>query len=362
MTNEHTYCVIMAGGVGSRFWPMSRSAYPKQFLDFLGLGRTLLQQTYDRFLGICPPENILVVTNAEYASIVQEQLPALKAGQILAEPSRKNTAPCVAYANEVIAARDPKALIIVAPSDHLVLKEEAFRETVRIALKQAEGSDCLVTLGITPNRPDTGYGYIQFDEDDRTSHPRVKRVKTFTEKPDHPTAIKFVQSGDFLWNAGIFIWSLESIQRAFNLHLPEMAARFAEGGKAYGTKDEAAFIRDVYDTCESVSIDYGIMEKAENAFTVISEFGWSDLGTWGSLYTHLPKDPNGNAVIGNVRLYDCDRSVIHAHDDRLMVLQGLEDYIIVSTKDALLVCRKQDEQKIKQFVADLQAESGQRYT
>ncbi|MEO8591519.1 MAG: mannose-1-phosphate guanylyltransferase [Flavobacteriales bacterium] len=361
MTNEHTYCVIMAGGVGSRFWPMSRSAYPKQFLDFLGLGRTLLQQTYDRFLGVCPPENILVVTNAEYASIVHEQLPGMRPGQVLAEPSRRNTAPCVAYANEVIGARDPNALIIVAPSDHLVLKEEAFHDTVRLALEEAAKSDCLVTLGITPNRPDTGYGYIQFNEENGTAHPRVKRVKTFTEKPDHATAIRFLQSGDFLWNAGIFIWSLGSIRHAFQQHLPAMAARFAEGGKVFGTADETAFVQGVYSECDSVSIDYGIMEKAGNVFTVVSEFGWSDLGTWGSLYTHLPKDFNGNAVIGNVRLYDCDRNVVHAHDDRLMVLQGLEDYVVVSTKDALLVCRKQDEQKIKQFVNDLKADSGDRY-
>lgn len=362
MTNEHTYCVIMAGGVGSRFWPMSRSAYPKQFLDFLGLGRTLLQQTYDRFLGICPPENILVVTNAEYATIVREQLPALKTQQVLAEPSRKNTAPCVAYANEVIAARDPKALIIVAPSDHLVLKEEAFRETVRIALKQAEGSDCLVTLGITPNRPDTGYGYIQFDEDDRTSHARVKRVKTFTEKPDHATAIKFLQSGDFLWNAGIFIWSLKSINASFKRHLPAMQALFDAHAGALGKAGDKSAIELIYAECASESIDYGILEKASNVRTVVSEFGWSDLGTWGSLYTHLPKDAQGNASIGSaVKLHDCSGNVVHANDGRLLVLQGLDDFIVVSTADALLVCRKRDEQQIKQFVNELTAKSGERY-
>lgn len=362
MTNEHTYCVIMAGGVGSRFWPMSRSANPKQFLDFLGLGRTLLQQTYDRFLGICPPENILVVTNAQYASLVKEQLPALKDDQILAEPSRRNTAPCVAYANHVIAARDPKALIIVAPSDHLVMKEQAFQETINLALQQAASTDCLVTLGIMPNRPDTGYGYIQFEEGGATKHPRVKPVKAFTEKPDHDTAVRFIESGEFLWNAGIFIWSLASIRKAYREHLPEMEARFAKGEKSFGTSAEAAFIASIYDSCENVSIDYGIMEKAANVYTVVSEFGWSDLGTWGSLYTHLPKDVNDNAAIGEeVKLYDCARNVVHAHDGRLMVLQGLEDYIVVSTKDALLVCRKKDEQQIKRFVNDLTAESGDRY-
>lgn len=362
MTNKHTYCVIMAGGVGSRFWPMSRSAYPKQFLDFLGLGRTLLQQTYDRFLAICPPENILVVTNKQYARLVKEQLPALSDAQILAEPSRRNTAPCVAYANHVIAKRDPKALIIVAPSDHLVMNATAFQETIGLALGQASNSDSLVTLGIMPNRPDTGYGYIQFDDEAGTSHPRIKRVKAFTEKPDHDTAVRFIESGEFLWNAGIFIWSLASIRKAYRAHLPEMETRFSSGEASFGTAAESEFIASIYDSCENVSIDYGIMEKAANVFTIVSDFGWSDLGTWGSLYTHLAKDKDQNAAIGqNVKLYDCARNVVHAHDGRLMVLQGLEDYIVVSTTDALLVCRKQDEQQIKRFVADLTAESGDRH-
>ncbi len=352
----------MAGGVGSRFWPMSRTAYPKQFLDFLGLGRTLLQQTYDRFLPICGKERILVVTNARYASIVREQLPDIADWQILEEPERRNTAPCVAYANAVIGARDPHALVVVAPSDHLVLKEEAFRETVGIALDQAAASDCLVTLGIMPSRPDTGYGYIQFEESDGRMHPRVKRVKTFTEKPDHETALRFIESGDFLWNAGIFIWSLASIDAAYARHLPAMHALFAARRADFGGPDESAAIREIYAECSSESIDYGIMEKADNVFTVKSDFGWSDLGTWGSLYTHLPKDAAGNAAIGDaVKLYDCSGNVVHAHDGRLMVLQGLEDCIVVSTKDALLVCRKRDEQQIKHFVNELTAESGERY-
>lgn len=352
----------MAGGVGSRFWPMSRTAYPKQFLDFLGLGRTLLQQTYDRFLPLCGKERILVVTNARYAAIVREQLPDLEAWQILEEPQRKNTAPCVAYANAVIGQRDPDAAIIVAPSDHLVLKEEAFQETIRTAVKQARSADCLVTLGIMPSRPDTGYGYIQFHDGAPTVHPRVKPVKTFTEKPDHATAQRFIESGDFLWNAGIFIWTLKSINAAFHRHLPEMQALFDRRRAAFGTPEEAEAVAAIYGECASESIDYGIMEKAGNAFTVASDFGWSDLGTWGSLYTHLPKDAHGNAAIGSaVRLYGCSGNVVHAHDDRLLVLQGLEDFIVVSTHDALLVCRKRDEQQIKQFVNDLTAESGERY-
>jgi mannose-1-phosphate guanylyltransferase len=362
MNNQNTWCVIMAGGVGSRFWPMSRSSYPKQFLDFLGMGRTLLQQTYDRFLPVCPKENILVVTNNIYSAIVREQLPDLQAWQILEEPSRRNTAPCVAYANAVIAARDPQAAIIVAPSDHLVLKETAFQETVAMAVDQARSTDCLVTLGIMPSRPDTGYGYIQFKEGDATVHPRVKRVKTFTEKPDHETALRFIESGEFLWNGGIFIWTLKSINRAFHEHLPEMHALFAARQAAFGTAAEREAITAIYGECANVSIDYGIMEKAPNVYTVMSDFGWSDLGTWGSLYTHLPKDASENASIGQaVKLYDCARNVVHSHDGRLMVLQGLEDFIVVSTKDSLLVCRKQDEQKIKQFVNELTAESGDRY-
>jgi len=369
MMNRHTYCVIMAGGIGSRFWPMSRSERPKQFLDFLGLGRTLLQQTFDRFLPLCPPENILVVTNSRYEALVREQLPGLRADQVLCEPGRRNTAPCTAYANHVIAARvhasggsPAEVRIIVAPSDHLVLKEEAFQETVRLALRQAGEHDCLVTLGITPNRPDTGYGYIQFAQGDGTAHPRVKRVKTFTEKPDHDTALRFLESGDFLWNSGIFIWSLASITKAFRDHLSEMEARFAEGGGHYGTPAERAFIEGVYADCANVSIDYGIMEKADKVFTVAGDFGWSDLGTWGSLFTHLPKDDHGNAVVGDdIRLYDCARNIVHGHDGRLMVLQGLEDHIVVSTPEALLVCRKQDEQKIRQIVNDLKADSGDKY-
>jgi mannose-1-phosphate guanylyltransferase len=362
MTDRHIYCVIMAGGVGSRFWPMSRTAHPKQFLDFLGLGRTLLQQTYDRFAGICPLENILVVTNSQYAELVAAQLPDLPKAHILCEPARRNTAPCVAYANQVIAALDPEALIIVAPSDHLVLKEEAFRDTVRLALQQAAGGDNLVTLGIMPSRPDTGYGYIQFVEESGTVHPRVKRVRTFTEKPDHNTALRFLESGDFVWNAGIFVWSLKSITKAFRKHLPEMQRQFAAGAGSYGTPEESGFVGGVYADVENVSIDYGIMEKADNVYTVVSDFGWSDLGTWGSLYTHIPKDEALNGVVGGeVRMYDCTRNMVHNHDGRLMVLQGLEDHIVVSTNEALLVCRKQDEQKIREFVNDLKAEHGDRY-
>jgi mannose-1-phosphate guanylyltransferase len=351
MNDTHTYCVIMAGGIGSRFWPMSRTRHPKQFLDFLGTGRTLIQQTFDRFLPLCPAENIYVVTNAQYAPLVHEQLPQLQREQVLLEPDRRNTAPCIAYANHVIAKRDPAARIIVAPSDHLVMQEEVFRDRIRIALEKTASEDCLVTLGITPNRPDTGYGYIQFDKGAPGDRPEVQRVRTFTEKPDHATAQRFLESGDFLWNSGIFIWSIASISKAFNTHLPEMAQLFGHGD-----------IPKVYAKCESISIDYGILEKADNVYVVAGDFGWSDLGTWGSLYTQLPKDANGNTGTGKlVRVYDGVDNMVHVQDDRLVVLQGLDDFIVVSTDDALLVCRKKDEQQIKAIVQQLTAETGDRY-
>lgn len=362
MTNKHTYCIIMAGGIGSRFWPMSRTAHPKQFLDFLGHGRTLIQQTFDRFVAVCPAENIYVVTNEQYAPLVRQQLPELKSEHVLLEPDRRNTAPCIAYANHAIAARDPKALIITAPSDHLVKDEQEFRSRLRIALEQAAAEECLVTLGITPDRPDTGYGYIRYSDQGPAGKPDVKRVMKFTEKPDHAKAVEFLASGDHLWNSGIFIWSLASIRAAFGKHLPEMEALFNAGASVYGTTEEAAFIADAYPRCQNISIDYGILEKADNVYVVAGDFGWSDLGTWGSLYTQLPKDAHHNTGTSKtVRVYDGKDNMVHVQDDRLVVLQGLEDFIVVSTSDALLVCRKHDEQKIKSIVQELTADTGDRY-
>lgn len=357
--DKHTYCVIMAGGIGSRFWPMSTSSMPKQFLDILGTGRSLIQQTYDRFTAICPPENILVVTNDDYAALVKEQIPSMKDEQIICEPDRRNTAPCIAYANFCIAAKDPDAKIIVAPSDHLVTKEDDFKKTINLALDQAGSGEHLVTLGIMPSRPDTGYGYIQFSTEEQTAHDDVKRVKNFTEKPNHETAVKFIESGDFLWNSGIFIWSLASIQNAFKKHLPEMFEKFNEGSATFGTADEKPFIDGMYSDCENVSIDYGIMENAESVYVVKSDFGWSDLGTWGSLFTHLDQDEQENAVVGdNVRLYGCSKNIVHAGaEKRLVVMQGMEDMIVVFTEKAVLMCRKHDEQMIKQFVNELKAEN-----
>lgn len=359
---KNTYCVIMAGGIGSRFWPMSRPEFPKQFHDILGTGRTLLQMTFDRFLPICEPEHILVVTNTRYKQLVMEQLPELKEEQILCEPYMRNTAPCIAYANFWIEQRDPEANIIVAPSDHLILKELAFIETIKIALNNTSESNNLITLGIKPSRPDTGYGYIQFLDASPEENPKVRKVKTFTEKPDLSLAEQFIASGDFYWNSGIFIWSLKNIQHAFQAYLPEMYLAFSEGLGKYGTRQEAAFIENTYATCNNISIDYGIMEKADEVNVVLSDFGWSDLGTWGSLHTHLKHDEHGNGVVGkNVMLYDAQDNVVHMPDDKLVVIQGLKDFIVVESKHTLLICKKEDEQKIKQFVNDIKINKGEAF-
>ncbi len=359
---QDNYAVIMAGGIGSRFWPMSRTAYPKQFHDVLGTGRTLIQMTFDRFKDICPAENVLVVTNEIYKDLVLEQLPDITANQVLCEPSRRNTAPCVAYACYKIQATNPNANVVVAPADHLILKEDVFTETIMTAIGQARSNGSLVTLGIKPSRPDTGYGYIQFKDENGTVSDDVKRVKTFTEKPNLDLAKQFLDSGDFYWNSGIFIWTLESILKAFEDYLPEVGKLFHEGMSVYNTSDEDAFIRKIYPVCRNISIDYGIMEKAQNVYVVLSDFGWSDLGTWGSLYTHIEHDANENAVVGkNVMMYDSTNNMVKVPDDKLVVIQGLYDYIVVESNNTLLICKKQDEQKIKQFVTDIKTSKSDQY-
>ncbi len=359
MPKRHNYCVIMAGGVGSRFWPMSTSNFPKQFHDVLGVGKSLLQLTFERYLRICPKENIYIVTNAKYKSLVLEQLSEINEDQVLLEPFMRNTAPCIAYANFRIQHRDPNAVVIVAPSDHIILKEELFVETMVIAIKQATKTGHLVTLGIKPNRPDTGYGYIQFKEA-KGVDPRVKKVKTFTEKPNLELANTFLESGDFYWNSGMFIWTLESIQTAFETYLNDMYKSFLEGTDKYGTSEEAKFIQTTYASCENISIDYGIMEKAQNVDVVLSDFGWSDLGTWGSLYEQLPKDEQKNSVVGkNVLLYNCNHNMVHIEGDKLAVLQGLNNCIVVESEGVLLICRKEEEQRIKQFVNDVKLKKGE---
>jgi mannose-1-phosphate guanylyltransferase len=358
---KNNYCIIMAGGVGSRFWPMSRSTYPKQFIDVLGIGRTLLQQTYHRFLTTCPKENIYVVTNDAYVSLVKEQLPELAEKQILGEPQRRNTAPCIAYASYKIGKENPDANIVVAPSDHVIVDEGEFDVCIGEALKFTASQDCLVTLGIKPSRPDTGYGYIQFMEAGSGDRALCK-VKTFTEKPDLDMAKFFLQSGEFLWNAGIFIWNYKSIAKAFKEFLPEMDALFAGGVDSYNTPGEYEFIKKAYALCTNVSIDIGIMEKAQNVFVLPADFGWSDLGTWGSLYDHINKDLYQNAVVGNnVMLYDSSNCVVNMPKNKLVVLQGLDDYIVVESDNILLVCKKQDEQQIRQFVNDVKLNKGDKF-
>ncbi len=361
--SKNEYCVIMAGGVGSRFWPMSRTEHPKQFIDVLGMGKTLLQQTYDRFVRICRKENIIVVTNESYIALVREQLPELPLQNILSEPARKNTAPCIAYAAYRIASINPDAVMVVAPSDHLITKEDTFIKAIRSSFRKAASEDCLVTLGINPTRPDTGYGYIQFRESElKEKDHRIKKVKTFTEKPDHDMARFFMESGDFLWNSGIFIWSVKSIISELERSLPDMSALFSEGKEIYNTDKEPEFIRGVYSKCKNVSIDYAVMEKAENVYVRSSIIGWSDLGTWGSLYDHIKKSENANALVGkNVMLYDTKNCIVHVPKDKLVVIEGLDGYIVAESDGILLICKKQDEQQIRNIVNDVKVKRGDRF-
>ncbi len=360
---DNYFCVIMAGGIGARFWPMSRTSHPKQFIDILGTGETLIQQTFTRLQKICPPQNIYIVTNAIYKELVMNQLDDISEEQVLCEPMRRNTAPCIAYANYKIQKRNPDAIILVAPSDHIILKEDEFVENALSTMQAVSENDWLMTMGIKPSRPDTGYGYIQFEEQAVYSgDDQVRKVKTFTEKPNLELAKTFLQSGDFLWNSGIFIWSLKSIIIAFEKHLPEIDNLFKDGGDYYDTEDEMQFIKDTYAVCRNVSIDYGVMEKAENVFVRISDYGWSDLGTWGSLYDIRRKDDKGNAVVGkNVMLYDTQNCIVNVPKEKLVVLQGLKDYILVEEEGILLVCKKADEQNIRQIVSDVKIEKGEKY-
>lgn len=352
----------MAGGIGSRFWPMSRNAFPKQFLDILGTGRTLIQQTYDRFARICPPENIFIVTNETYVGLVKAQLPELSPNQVLGEPHRKNTAPCVAYAAYKISKINPNANMVVAPSDHIIAKGEAFIKAIESGLEFTASGNRLLTLGIQPGRPDTGYGYIQFVDDKKEEENKISKVKTFTEKPNLEMANFFLKSGEFLWNAGIFLWNVGAIKSAVHEFLPEMDALFKEGEDFYNTSDEMKYVKNAYDQCTNISIDFGVMEKAKNVYVMSAEVGWSDLGTYGSLYEHIPHDANNNAVVGkNVMLYDTTNCIINMPKDKLVVLQGLDDYIVVESENVLLICRKRDEQQIRQFVNDVKINKGEKF-
>ncbi len=361
--HKNNYCVIMAGGIGARFWPMSRTSHPKQFIDILGTGKTLIQQTFERFLPVCPKENIYIVTNEMYKQMILDQLEGITESQVLCEPMRRNTAPAIAYAAYKIKEINPEAKLVVAPSDHIILKEDVFTDIITGALKAAADHDWLLTLGIKPSRPDTGYGYIQFqDGQPLDDDNRIRKVKTFTEKPNLELAKTFLESGDFLWNSGIFIWSLNSIIEAFQEHLPEVHNLFAEGEGKYSTDEETDFINKVYPVCKNISIDYGVMEKAQNVYVMAADFGWSDLGTWGSLFDIRSKDENHNAIIGKqVMTFDTTHCIVNVPKEKLVVLQGLDGYIVVEEDEILLVCKKKDEQNIRDIVNAVKLEKGEKY-
>jgi mannose-1-phosphate guanylyltransferase len=343
------YIVIMAGGIGSRFWPYSRNNRPKQFLDILGTGRTLLQMTYDRFVKFSDNQFFYVVTNKNYLNLVKEQLPEIPDDQILTEPLRRNTATCVAYSCYKIAQRDPDAKIIVTPADHLIVQEEKFKDKINIALDGCEQGDKLITIGIKPNRPETGYGYIQFISE--PGNP-VKKVKTFTEKPNSKLAKMFLESGDFVWNSGIFIWKVGSIIKAFEKYMPDVAEVFEEGIAYYNKKEEVAFTQQAYSLVKNISIDHGIMEKSDEVFMVLGDFEWSDLGSWRSLYENKPKDQFNNVIDGNALLYETENCFVKVNPEKLVVIQGLENFLIQESENVLLICKLDSEKKFRAFVQD----------
>lgn len=350
----------MAGGIGSRFWPMSRTNYPKQFLDILNVGKTLIQQTYERYSKFVPKENIYIVTSQDYVDLVKKQLPHIHIENIISEPSRKNTAPCIAYIAFKLMKKDPKAVMIAAPSDNLILNTDEFIKTATKALNFVNHINAFVTIGIKPTYPNTGYGYIQHDTIEAA--PDIHKVKTFTEKPNEELAKAFIASGDFLWNAGIFTWKVSNIITAFEKHLPEMYEVFAAEKDKFNTTEEAAAIEQIYPQCTNISIDFGIMEKADNVYVIPASFSWSDLGTWNSAWENMEKDYFGNAVSGNsVMVVDANNCMVHVPDNKLVLLQGLHDYIIVDTKDVLLICKKDQEQEIKEYVAEVKRNKGDKF-
>jgi len=343
---QNTYIAIMAGGVGSRFWPGSREARPKQFLDMLGVGKSLLRLTFERFLPLAPAENIFIVTNSAYKDLVKQHLPEIDDKQILCEPSRNNTAPCIAYTAFKLADLDPQANMVIAPSDHIVLNPNVFLEKINTALAFASSQDALVTLGIQPSRPDTGYGYIQYGE---MVDADVRKVLRFTEKPNLETAESFMESGDYLWNAGIFVWNVASVLKAFEQHAPEIASIFQQGAGIYNTHEEQAYINRVYPGTPNISVDFAIMEKANNVYTVPADFGWSDLGTWASLHAECPKDEHENVKQGAVVTLDTSGCMVRVPEGKLVVIKDLHDYIVVDDDDVLLIVPRHKEQEIKQI-------------
>ena len=356
--NKNNYCVIMAGGIGSRFWPMSTQKFPKQFHDILGTGRTMIQQTFDRIKQTVPVENIFVITNTEYAELSHQQLPELPIENIVGEPMMKNTAACNIYMVNKIADLNPDANFIVLPADHLILKENAFLEKVNQAFDFASKNDVLITLGITPTRPDTGYGYIQFSEKQDSD---FYKVKTFTEKPNLEIAKSFIETGDFLWNAGIFIWNVKSIQKAFAEYLPEMTQEFVSC--EYNSDREIVCIETIYPKVEKISIDNGILEKAKNVYVIPADLGWSDLGTWTSVYENSEKNEDNNSIDSKTVLtYNSKNNVVRIKKGKAAIIDGLEDYIVVDTEKALLICPRNNDQLIKNYVLDLKNfKKGEKY-
>ena len=363
MEKNNHFCVIMAGGVGSRFWPFSREEKPKQFLDFFGTGRSLLQMTVDRFRPIVPIENMVIVTNVAYKGLILEQIPDMREEQILCEPARRNTAPCIAYATAWINAKVQRddvqstkdIRIVVAASDHLILEEEKFRQVILKALEFVGEKAAICTLGMEPTRPETGYGYIEVQRDDVQCTKDIFPVKQFKEKPDLEKAKAYLKSGDYLWNSGIFVWSLETISKAIKQHMPELEEIFRQGEGIVGTEKEGEWIQENFPKCPNISVDYGIMEKADNVFVLPSGFGWSDLGTWGSLYELSEKDAQQNVSLHSEALfYEAKGNMVTLEPGKVAIVQGVNDMIIVEEKGALLVCKKAEEQRIKQFVADVQ--------
>lgn len=350
----NNYCVIMAGGIGSRFWPLSKDNYPKQFLDILGTGKSFIRSTYERFRPIIPDKNFLVVTNAAYKELVLQHLPELKPKQVLCEPARRNTAPCIAYAMFNIMSKDDDANVVVTPADHLVTNEVEFQRIINVGfdfLKKDGHHDDLLTIGIKPSRPETGYGYIQVPKSQQL--PEVVKVERFKEKPNYETALNFVAEGNYFWNSGIFIWTLKGIMNAFNSFLPDIAGVFEKGKNCFGTAKEQDFINENFCNCQNISIDYGVMEKATNTHTIPADFGWSDIGTWGSLFTHAKKDENNNAISGKVVSVDNKNTVINVENGVEAVIEGLSDCLVAYRDKSLLVCRLHDEQQIKIWIEGL---------
>jgi mannose-1-phosphate guanylyltransferase len=359
---DNRYVIIMAGGVGSRFWPLSRRERPKQFLDIIGSGETLIQQTYRRFKNTCPEKNIFVVTNADHKDLVIEQL-GIDPSRVLGEPFRRNTAPCLAYGTFRILKENPDAVIAVTPADHLIIKEEKFCNVIQRCFDFASGNDALITLGIKPDRPETGYGYIQADQKKPVKgFADLVKVKTFTEKPDLDLAKVFLESGDFYWNSGIFIWNINSILSAFEKHMPDMYTVFDEGRDIFGTKQEKSFIGKTYAECRSISIDYGIMEKADNVYVMCTDIGWSDLGTWSSLYEHSTVDKEGNSSVrGEIFSYGSEGNIFNISPGKIAVIQGLKDYIVVDSDDVLMIVRKDEEQNIKHYLEDIKNSTKEKF-